>query len=296
MKSVGMLEAFLLLITFFLAGWIIPADGSDVRTGTVVTVNGEAVDKKNVEVSRNNVEKMFTHKYARAPLPQELTEALMTARKDKLVREIKDIIKKQAIAELGLKASKEEVDAELRKMSPDATETPEALLNRSRDLTSSLVKALRNVLKDPAKEAEIYSETMKVWMNHDQWLICVKLYNTEDIIKRIEKSCPKSTDAISKTLDDVASLAKETLETNKLHEWITRDVSVSASEISEEIKARQSKTPNEPVDKQSVRQDLLAEKQDVAESIWWENQFRKSKIEMDCQSFLELVRKASPTP
>jgi hypothetical protein len=246
----------------------------------VARVDGKPIDAKDIEVNITGVEKMFLLSKKRKPTSQELEDEVVLAKRKKLAKKIQGIIWKNALEELGIKATKDETNSEYDRIDPDFAKDPDARLKYERTYFLNLAQALKEVLENPKEAESVYKQRMKDRMPYGTWCAIVKYENNHEYIANLERSIPSKTEDIYK----MAQLEMTFLvESKKFREAITKDVVVIDDEIRQSFETQYVHAKDKPsfVEmKHEIGKKLLEKKRNAKEKEWWLERYKKTRIEI----------------
>ncbi len=258
----------------------------------VALVDGQKITYGDIRVRDKNASQIFKINHRRDPTPEELAASISEMERSRLIGEIHDCLRNKVINELGITSTKEEARSFMREIYPGMKGDPNGVLDRERDYFQQLASALREVLKNPEMERGIYESRLKNFMEHDTWKEAIKYYGSIEKIELIEKNIPKSVEDIYKSGE--LSGGAWVIE-NKLTDWITKDVKVSEAELKGYYASRYT---NGGVGfeelKPKIKKELISEKRAAYIKAWWQEQYKRAKIEIKDEQFKDILKMLIP--
>ena len=171
---------------------------------------------------------------------------------------------------------------------------PKALYDRKAKEISENSKVLADALgewqKDPSRADIIFNEKLASRdISKEQWKGFQVSYDTLDKLAKLRSLIPNSVADMKKFSEK--STEKDLL-FNKLRDIVASNVSVSAEEIKAYYEQKYSDLSEKPSlnkIKDSLRLELLSKKKDEVEFKWWQEQYRKAKIEIKDDRFIDVM-------
>lgn len=155
--------------------------------------------------------------------------------------------------------------------------------------------ALEEYQNSPEKEDKIYKEKLApLGISLEEWKVFKIVYNTSEKIEKARRMIPKNLEHLKK----LSFLSyKEELLYKKLESKITAQVYVSDKEIMDYYKQKYGKSVNPPdflEVKNDLKRELLEKKKNIKIHQWWQEQFKKAKIEIKDNRFKDVINMLIP--
>jgi hypothetical protein len=288
--SFSLFVLFLFIVCFRFA----LADQLNHRQHVVATVEGELIRKEDISVSKERIEHALILQYGRAPTALEVASATKAAEGRKLIGKIRSIIRHNVLRKLGIEATTEEARSQLREIYPGLGEDPIGVLEKERSYFKKLSMALKEALKNPKEEKKIFEARLKGLMEYETWQVTLQHYNTLDKIALIEQSIPKTVEDIYKSADP--AMLSWVLD-KKLRQVINKDVTVTDGEVKRYFDAQftgKKKKPSFEERKFEMRERLLEIKRQEHEKNWWQERYKKARIEIKDERYKPVFQMLIP--
>ena len=156
---------------------------------------------------------------------------------------------------------------------------------------------MKEANENPEREREIFESKLKDFkdvIKYEAWQRRLKYYNTPEKLEMLKKMIPESIEDIYKS----GELGMKGWVLNKkLEDVITMDVEVTDEEIKEffesQFAGRKTKPQFEEI-KTNLQQELLKIKSRQRVNAWWQEQYKKAKIEIKDERFKDVLKKMIP--
>lgn len=251
----------------------------------VAVVNGEKILYKNIKADPRVVQLGYRNELNSS----QMAEAIRGYEMNRLVAKIREIIQRQKIAELGLAVSEKDIVYEIDKRFKEAGIDDRKAKEISEN-SKVLADALGEWQKDPSRADIIFNEKLASRdISKEQWKGFQVSYDTLDKLAKLRSLIPNSVADMKKFSEK--STEKDLL-FNKLRDIVASNVSVSAEEIKAYYEQKYSDLSEKPSlnkIKDSLRLELLSKKKDEVEFKWWQEQYRKAKIEIKDDRFIDVM-------
>jgi hypothetical protein len=257
-----------------------PSQEQPPKDQVIARVDGTPIDAKDIEVNITGVEKMFLLSKKRTPTSQELENEVILAKRKKLTKKIQGIIWKNALEEMGIKATKEETNSEYDRIDPDFAKDPDGRVKYERTYFLNLVQALKEVLENPKEVESVYKQRMKDSMPYGTWCAIVKHENNHEYIANLEKSIPSKAEDIYKMAQPEMTFL---VESKKFREAITKDVVLTDGEIRQAFETQFAHVKDKPLFEKmkiEIGKKLLDKKRNAKEREWWLQRYKRTRIEI----------------
>jgi hypothetical protein len=242
--------------------------------GIVAVVNGTQVFYDDIYMDPEVVRALYGGELTASQIATKIEEHAGR----RLRQAVREAIFKQKIEELGITASRGKIDQRVDELFQRGGVTAEDAV-----AVSSSAKALREALaaciEDPSEQDTIYQEKLAdTLITREQWRVFRASFDTPDKLQEL---------AIPTDVNDMKANTRESARKDilyrKLKDRITKDVSVSNSEIDQAYANQYRDVPDKPPLEEvrdTIRLRLLARKKREAEHRWWREQYRAADIEI----------------
>lgn len=253
----------------------------------VAEVAGQEILYQQIKVNPLNVVGFFEQKNNRKPTEQELSQLIKEKEKRKLIAEIQKIIREKAVNELGITISDSELDKEYE-LSIGRYQNQSAI-NSENKMMSKLVSALKERLEHPEREKEIYDKELSSLMRYEVWDSYKNRFKTKNDIEKLAESIPIVANDLKKSEKYSKEMLRELIVDRKIEEIVTKDVSASEGEAKQYYISHGGNGKDFLEEKDEVVKELLNNKKQIKLSEWWQEQYKKAKIEIRDDRFKDVM-------
>lgn len=204
------------------------------------------------------------------------TEARMHQNPDSSLKEARQLVSwvlnariETVAEEMGITAT----DEEQRQLLASAQGDLGASAQRIRDIQKALPLALREALRRPDKEEEIYHRHLDGLMSRELWKGNLGSYNSEKKISKLEKIPAATTNDLVRPNSAVRSLVVK----QKLREEITRDVAVTDEDVIQVYTHLETTNALHDV-RGELESTLIEQKREKAWQAWLRAQLRAAPV------------------
>ena len=286
---------FLLLTVGMLTVCIIKTEVSASENNIIAIVDEISITEKDVFANKENVKQIFIKKYGKEPSSEELSIEISKYEKQKLSGKINSIFRENFIQKHGITVSKEEARAEFKNIYPGFKENPKAILEAERSYFQKLYLALKDASKNPENEEKVYETRLKDIMSFETWKGTQKYFNTPEKLEYLKQGIPTTVEDLYRSAE--ISFKAQVLE-KKFEDVITQNVKVTDEEVKEfserRYAGRKTKPQFEEV-KSKLQQELLEVKKGQRVRDWWQEQYKKAKIEIKDKRFKDVFDRLIPS-
>ena len=261
----------------------------------VAIVNGKQIPYSRIKIDRkfysSHIE-LLEQEQGRKIKPEEVEQVLLEKEKEILLQVIKQIIWEEQIKRFGLDVSDEELKQAFNKSFQNFDFSKET--EKGRQYLLKIIETLEEIDKHPEASEEIYKRNLASDIDRMSWEIIREQYRTpekRDILKR----------AAYRSVEEIKQRSLETMRPlilrNKLWDIVTKNVFVTEEEIQTEYRRRygeKSKTDYKDV-RASLKKKLLAQKKEQKILTWWQEQYKKAKIEIKDERFKDVLEILIPS-
>ena len=253
---------------------------AEIKQNTVIAeVDGQKILYKQIMKDPKQIIFSYRLEHGRKPSKEEISNIILKKEKEQLAAEIHRIIKEKKIKEFGIEVSNREMQEKMKSFYVEHNINPQEVTDKTNKYFFALAKALRKALENPAEEKKIYEQELSSLMSYEEWTGHRHCYNTIEKIEWIEKSLPQTVKDLYKPNPAI----KAWLLNEKLRDKITKDISVTDEEVKDYYNTVYKEVKNKPAFtdiKKQLKKTLLEAKKQQKEKEWWQEQYKKAKIEI----------------
>ena len=245
----------------------------------IAVVKGDNITYGQIKIAEKDViaayEKSFGKKPAAADIPR------FKAQKEKIVLQshIANLAIDKLIKEQNITVKDEEIQAKESEMIKQyyGREDLADVVKVENEHWTALSRSLKDALKDPAKEKDIYNKNLTKLMSYDSWKMQLKHYNSLDKVALLDKSLPLTPESIRNSF---YPRAKGELMDGKIKEYLAKNYPVTTAEI--EKYASVNKKPLAVRDMDRLGEYLMMHK-------WMQDLVKKKDIQVKEASFKDTL-------
>jgi len=232
---------------------------------------------------------IFLFKLVRGDEPETEAEKLEVEKerknkeKELIVENIRSIIYDKQVARFGIKVTKKELVERLNVVTEGFDFDAEA--KEIREIVLPLLTALKLVYEEGEDKDEVYNKLLTDKITKHDWEVHHNYYRTPEMRKVLERG-------LTVTADDFKKPNKATramVESQKLDEAIDKEIAKKDPEFAEY------KTLSENDPKNKKLQQFNPNYLDIKRGLWWQEQYKKAKIEIKDDRFRDVLRMLIPT-
>jgi len=262
---------------------------AEIKQDTVIAeVDGQKIIYKQIMQNPEQIIFSYQLEHKREPSKEEISNIILKKEKEQLAAEIHHIIKQKKIKEFGIKVSNREMQLKMKSFYVEHNLDPKEIADEINRCGFALAKALREALENPAEEKKIYEQELSSLMTYEEWTGHRRCYNTIEKIGWIEKSLPQTAEDLYKPNPAIEAW----LLGEKFRDRITKDVSVTAEELRDYYNIVYEGVESKPTFaevKKQLEKELLKGKKQRREKEWWQEQYKKAKIEIKDERFKDVI-------
>lgn len=279
----------IVLLIVFLFGLSV-FSSKDISPNTpIAVVNGDTIIYKHIRWREDDALFGFKMRKGREPSEKELSEFIMEEEIGALKRQIQKLIYAQEIKKLNILVTEEEIKHRIDSLFSNAhIDSLEITLANRR--ISSIIKALKEFVRNPKRKKEIYDENLSEYMQYSEWNYMLEKHkdSLESLIKTLEEGMPQTIEDLKKSF---YRTAKSDIIYEKFKKLITKDISITEKEIKEYYdKYKKAMLVKEEPKEKSVasyeevrgklREELLKRKREEKIKKWWDERYKKGNIKI----------------
>jgi len=261
-------------------------NAQDINGGNIVAiVEGIEIEYKKIPVDQI----IFLFKLVKGHEPETEAEMLEVEKerknkeKELIVGNIRSIIYDKQVARFGIKVTEKELVERLNVVTEGIDLDTEA--KEIREIVLQLVTALKLVYEEGEDKDEVYNKLLTDKITKHDWEVHSNYYRTPEMRKVLERG-------LKVTAKDFKSPNKATwamVESEKLDEVIDKEIAKKDPEFS----VFKNLLENDPKNKKL--QQFNPHYLDIKRGLWWQEQYKKAKIEIKDDRFKDVLQMLIPT-
>lgn len=269
---------------------LLPKHVEEQDSETVVAiVYGQKIKYSSIQVTEDHP--AIQYKIQEGMLTEEqLPDYILEKEKENLIFKINGIILQNAIEELNIIVTNDEMNDHIDDILASITDSQ---LNEAYERHELLIKALKEAFDSPDRITEIYNSVLKPHgVLYDVWQSALEEFTTMEAINEFEKNFKKAftKSFLREQYEKNTTGFRKIILKRKFFEQLVKDISVSDDEVVTLYKERHKSGRFAFNDvNESLRQKIYLEKKKKRQKEWWQEGIKNANISIEVNKFRSIV-------